>query len=194
MSCAETVLLAAHGLSQPFSEWDLTIAAWDRDHTTFSMRGYPDYPDHKRVYMEVTGTKLLGRGLIERVRPNHYQLTSLGHSTVVFLTVPTFGSLYLWTKSVLKSQGYTEWSMDPSRPTVKPFWYPYIDCHSDIALCAHHKVEWIVGNGRPIHVRELANIQDYIQAMRSRFERKDQTPERQEAAGQVRGQSVQSRA
>ena len=86
LTAAEVILLATVGLPSEgrveFSEWDLTVAAWKRDPVRFGCRGYEDsYPDHKRVMMEIMSSSKnnpVRRGLIEKVRPNHYRVTPLG--------------------------------------------------------------------------------------------------------------------
>lgn len=75
--------LMAQGASE-FTEWELTVAAWNRDNNRFGLRGYAQtHPDHKRVMMEIMGRKPhnpLHLGLMEKVRPNHYKLTPLGRA------------------------------------------------------------------------------------------------------------------
>ena len=87
LSAAKVILLAAADLaadgSGEFSEWDLTVASWRRDQNRFGCRGYEDeYPDHKRVMMEIMGKKKkdnpIRQGWVERVRPNFYRMTALG--------------------------------------------------------------------------------------------------------------------
>jgi hypothetical protein len=87
-TAAQVILLAADDLmaqgGSEFSEWDLTIAAWNRDRNRFGLRGYAqNHPDHKRVMMEIMGRKpqnpiLLG--LMDKIRPNVYRLTPLGRA------------------------------------------------------------------------------------------------------------------
>jgi hypothetical protein len=94
ITAAQAVLLGAKDLNdggrQPFSEWDLTVAVWQRDPNRFGCRGYEDqYPDHKRVMMEIMGgTKdnPLRRGWMRKVRPNFYELTDLGRADAEKLT------------------------------------------------------------------------------------------------------------
>lgn len=85
LSSTEEVLLAATRLSteslKEFTEWDLTIEAWKLNKNRWGLQGHEEYPDHKRVMNEVmaAGTqKIVGRGWIERTRPNHYKVTQLG--------------------------------------------------------------------------------------------------------------------
>lgn len=87
LTASQEILLAAATLSdagQPeFSEWDLTVAAWKLNPNKFGCRGYEaEYPDHKRVMMEIMSKKRLDnplrRGWIRRTRPNHYRLATLG--------------------------------------------------------------------------------------------------------------------
>ena len=89
LTAAQLILLAAADLvtagKQQFTEWDLTVAAWRRDRNRFGSRGYEDeYPDHKRVMMEIMGkTKKdnpLRRGWMEKAGTNLYRMTSLGLS------------------------------------------------------------------------------------------------------------------
>jgi hypothetical protein len=86
LTASETVLLAAADLtaagSQEFSEWDLTVAAWNLDKHRFGLRGYAlSHPDHKRVMMEIMGKKAsspVQQKYLEKTRPNYYRLTPLG--------------------------------------------------------------------------------------------------------------------
>ncbi len=85
LSSTEEVLLAATRLSteslNEFTEWDLTVEAWKLNKNRWGLKGHEEYPDHKRVMNEVmaAGTqKIVGRGWIERTRPNHYKVTQLG--------------------------------------------------------------------------------------------------------------------
>ena len=86
LTAVQMILLAADDLTtagtMEFSEWDLTVAAWNRDRNRFGLRGYANvYPDHKRVMMEIMGNKASNPILLhymEKTRPNHYRLTPLG--------------------------------------------------------------------------------------------------------------------
>jgi len=85
LSAAQELLLAAADLSRrgcsEFTEWDLTVRAWELNRNRFGCRGYEQrYPDHKRVMMELMGkTKpLVQNGWLEKTRPNHYRITPLG--------------------------------------------------------------------------------------------------------------------
>ena len=87
LTAAQEILLAAAQFSDAckseFTEWDLTVAVWKANTNRFGCRGYEtDYPDHKRVMMEIMGRSKkdnpLRRGWIERIRANHYRITSLG--------------------------------------------------------------------------------------------------------------------
>src|SRR5271156_2475771 len=86
LTAVQMILLAADDLvangADEISEWDLTVAAWNRDRQRFGLRGYATiYPDHKRVMMEIMGNKASNPillGFMQRNRPNHYKLTPLG--------------------------------------------------------------------------------------------------------------------
>lgn len=87
-TAAQEILLAAIDLdvggNVEFSEWDLTVAVWQRDSNRFGCRGYEtQYPDHKRVMKEIMNTASsnpIRRGWLERTRPNRYRITDLGKS------------------------------------------------------------------------------------------------------------------
>ncbi len=87
LTAVQEILLAALDLTQggkrEFSEWDLTVAVWRRDANKFGCRGYEhEYPDHKRVMMEIMSREKLDnplrKGWMEKTRANHYVLTALG--------------------------------------------------------------------------------------------------------------------
>lgn len=86
LTAVQIILLAADDLttagSDEFSEFDLTVAAWNRDRQRFGLRGYSNlHPDHKRVMMEIMGNKASNPILLrfmEKTRPNTYRLTPLG--------------------------------------------------------------------------------------------------------------------
>lgn len=89
LTAAQEILFGAADLDAEgraeFSEWDLTVATWKRNPNRFGCRGYePNYPDHKRVMMEVMGTTKkenpIRRGWLEKVRQNTYRLTNLGRT------------------------------------------------------------------------------------------------------------------
>lgn len=95
LTAAQEILMGASDLDRggkkEFSEWDLTVATWKRNPNRFGARGYEEqYPDHKRVMMEIMGTTKkdnpIRRGWIERSRPNHYRMTDIGRSEVGHLS------------------------------------------------------------------------------------------------------------
>lgn len=93
LTAAQEILFAANDLYSggklEFTEWDLTVAAWKRNPNRFGCRGYEnEYPDHKRVMMEIMGNKKdnpVRVGTVEKTRPNCYRLTNLGQSQVARL-------------------------------------------------------------------------------------------------------------
>lgn len=90
LTAAQEILFGAFDLDASmcteFTEWDLTVATWKRNPNKFGCRGYEDqFPDHKRVMMEIMGNKKdnpVRLGRIEKTRPNHYILTDIGRSEV----------------------------------------------------------------------------------------------------------------
>jgi hypothetical protein len=88
LTAAQEILFAAAEIDAqtPFSEWDLTVAVWQRNPNRFGCRGYESkYPDHKRVMKEImssSNSNPLRKGWIERTGPNRYRLTNVGRSEV----------------------------------------------------------------------------------------------------------------
>lgn len=77
---AAAVQLVKGDTAKEFSEWDLTVAAWNFNHNRWGLRGFESaHPDHKRVMMEVMGSdSLVNEGFLEKTRPNHYRVTAAG--------------------------------------------------------------------------------------------------------------------
>ncbi|MFL5338591.1 MAG: hypothetical protein ACJ8F7_00350 [Gemmataceae bacterium] len=134
-TAAQVIVLAADDLmaqgASEFSEWDLTLASWNRDRNRFGLRGFAQqYPDHKRVMMEIMGRKPhnpIFLGLMEKVRKNTYRLTALGRAEAARLRGgvekhPRAGSKpaaldhYDQMKELLTQQAFTRWRDDPDEP------------------------------------------------------------------------------
>jgi len=132
-TAAQVILLAADDLmaqgGNEFSEWDLTIAAWNRDRNRFGLRGYAqNHPDHKRVMMEIMGRKpqnpiLLG--LMEKTRPNVYRLTPLGRAEAARMRAGEQGGVkrrspstdhYDAMAQMLGHRAFQRWREDPDEP------------------------------------------------------------------------------
>ena len=87
LTAAQEILRAAVDLDaekESFSEWDLTVAVWQRNPNRFGCRGYEtQYPDHKRVMKEIMSSSNgnpLRRGWLERIGPNSYRVTNVGRA------------------------------------------------------------------------------------------------------------------
>jgi hypothetical protein len=101
LTAAQIILMAGEELTNngldEFSEWELTVAAWKQDRDRFGLRGFKDeYPDHKRVMMEIMGQKPhnpLQLKLMEKILPNYYKLTSLGRNEATRLRTAAPGDL-----------------------------------------------------------------------------------------------------
>jgi hypothetical protein len=124
--------LMAQGMAE-FSEWDLTVAAWNRDRNRFGLRGYAQtHPDHKRVMMEIMGKKPqnpLHLGLMEKIRPNFYRLTPLGRAEAARLrrepnakperakdTTPVEPDHYDLVSGFIHHAAFRRWKEDPEEP------------------------------------------------------------------------------
>ena len=118
----------AQGLSE-FTEWDLTLASWNRDRNRFGLRGHAQtHPDHKRVMMEIMGRKPhnpIFLGLMEKIRPNTYRLTPLGRAEAARLRggsekgtrhKPAVLDHYDHMKELLAQKAFTRWRDDPDEP------------------------------------------------------------------------------
>ena len=132
LTAAQEILLAAEALHQKqgeFSEWDLTVAVWERNKNRFGCRGHEQYPDHKRVMMEIMGqTKKdnpIRRGWLKKTRPNCYRLTPLGDAEALALAARTSTispvarssqSLYDSVYPYLAHRAFREFSKNPGEP------------------------------------------------------------------------------
>lgn len=130
LTAAEEVLLAAtklvNGTKDEFTEWDLTVEAWSLNKERWGLRGYEEkYPDHKRVMNEIMakGTqKVTGRGWLERTRPNHYTVTSIGFAKAESLSGRKIGAnaRSMWEyESILPymtHRVFEKYCVDPKEP------------------------------------------------------------------------------
>ena len=87
LTAVQEILRAAAQLDaekECFSEWDLTVAVWQRNPNRFGCRGYErEYPDHKRVMKEIMSSASgnpIRKGWLERIGPNLYRLTNVGRA------------------------------------------------------------------------------------------------------------------
>jgi hypothetical protein len=156
LTAAQVILMAADDLmtggSREFTEWELTVASWNRDKARFGLRGYDQaYPDHKRVMMEIMGKKPqnpVTLGLMEKVRPNTYRLTALGQAEAARLrsggTARAAMSnaktdLYRTAANLVHHPVFVQWKNDPDQPRkwteVIPFLALGGDPQTDPAGC-----------------------------------------------------------
>jgi hypothetical protein len=210
-TAAQVILLAAEDLMASgmteFSEWDLTVAAWSRDRFRFGLRGYAQsYPDHKRVMMEIMGSKThnpVQTKMLEKVRPNYYRLTPLGRATARQLlkgdeprpsTQPvTVRELYETAAAYLARPEFRRWRDHPEEPrewsgaaaflglTGRAASADPVEKLDEIHTAMRAAIDWCnvqeaafltrgAGQGgTPIHVRDLAELLDFLQALQYRF-------------------------
>src|SRR5205085_157995 len=109
-----------------FTEWELTVAAWRRDHNRFGLRGFEgQHPDHKRVMMEIMGqTKKdnpVRRRFLEKTKPNYYRLTDLGAAEVTAIdqksdsngsSTRSPGPIYVAIETFVESPPFRAWLKD----------------------------------------------------------------------------------
>jgi hypothetical protein len=133
LTAVQIILMAADDLtaagSEEFSEFDLTVAAWNRDRQRFGLRGYANiHPDHKRVMMEIMGNKASNPILLkfmEKIRPNIYRLTPLGRVEASRLRSVESGQpekansmrdLYESVSSFATHPVFARWRDEPAEP------------------------------------------------------------------------------
>jgi hypothetical protein len=95
LKAANEVLIAAASIvkgdiSKEFTEWELTVETWRLNKNRWGLRGFEaQYPDHKRVMMELMGLGgLVKEGFLKRTRENHYTVTSAGLAQATAITEP----------------------------------------------------------------------------------------------------------
>lgn len=209
-TASEIVLLAADDLTtaghQEFSEWDLTVAAWSLDRFRFGLRGYAQsYPDHKRVMMEIMGQKAsspVQQKFLEKVRPNYYRLTPLGHTAASRLRgggpkptgrAVTVKDLYETASAYVNRPEFRRWQDNPEEPREWAGAASFLgigpkdgkvdpaDRLQEVQSAIRAAIDWCNvqevafltrGSGQggtPIHVRDLSDVLDFLQALTYRF-------------------------
>ena len=130
LTAAEEVLLAAAKLQEKckkeFTEWALTVETWSLNKVRWGLQGYEEkYPNHKRVMNEVMagGTqKVVGRGWLQKVRPNYYKVTPAGFAKAESLggikLKKTFRNVHQYDalSPYINSNIFIRYCKDPSEP------------------------------------------------------------------------------
>lgn len=125
MTAADTILQAALTLTDSgkdeFSEWELSVAAWEIDPIRFGMGGFEDqHPDHKRVFAELTGEKVsnpVRLGQLVRTRPNCFRLTSAGrHAAFSIGRTASLQDWYRTTYSAMCRPQFKRWKANHAEP------------------------------------------------------------------------------
>lgn len=204
LTAAEEVLLAAINLTnntkKEFTEWDLTVETWTLNKNRWGLRGYEEkYPDHKRVMNEVmaTGTqKVVGRGWIERIKPNYYKITSAGLAKAASLSntsiKPKVRSLYEYDaiSPYIQNNVFENYCKNPAEPKT------WLGVAAFLGLKSHNPdeldrkikvildsvdsaVKWLDENkkdilsrsdsAKPITRDKLLKLKEFISVMEERF-------------------------
>lgn len=130
LTSTEEVLLAANRLSgdekKEFKEWDLTVETWKLNKNRWGLKGYEEkYPDHKRVMNEIMARglqKIIGRGWLERTKPNYYRITPLGLAKAKSIIEPNLTSqkknidLYDSIYPYISNSTFENYLKDPQEP------------------------------------------------------------------------------
>lgn len=177
LTAAQEILVAGADLAikgkTEFSEWDLTVATWNRNKNRFGCRGYEDrYPDHKRVMMEIMSQAKhdnpVRRGLLEKVRSNYYRITPLGIAEAQRLQQQTDSSqttvrspqlIYEGIAPYIFHPAFQKFVDDPSEPRTWLEAEAFLgltrgdstnleDCLSKIKTAVHAASSWIEENNQ----------------------------------------------
>lgn len=180
MTVLHALLQAATRLSSPFTEWDLTVEAHKIAPKLVSMPGYPQYPDHKRVYCELIKAKYH----ILRVKRNQYKLSDEGLAYLALLTHPSeLTEIYDRFVRHLHTPGYRMWKANPAQPTLSitarealcgytlPEAQRYVE--ESLTLMREKGTATLYGhksnNRGPIAYQDVASYGDFLTAMEERF-------------------------
>ena len=185
MRAADMILLAADNLTRKgkdvFTEWDLTLAAWELDQDKFGLRGYEKlYPDHKRVTMEIMGQKLSSpvyRGLMVKVRPNHYQMTTRGFTVAGQIRMGVFEPKKkpgVAKKVALlldeTTPAYLRWKNNPEEPQEWAEVVPFLgEINPDERLLELRAIYENKIQVYPHRVADFASILDFLTMLTYRF-------------------------
>lgn len=208
LTAAKIILLAAHDLTttehkREFTEWDLTLAVWDRDRKRFGMKGYElTHPDHKRVSSEIMGSKPkspVTLGYLAKIRPNTYTLTMLGKAEAERLIAGPEPSnngkaptIYERLAPYRDHPTFKAWQRDPIYPKSWALVEDFLACSPHRPESTEGQIEyadesfrmgvnWLrgertIGRGPArgeelITLSVLGELQDFMRAMRHRFEK-----------------------
>lgn len=182
----ERALLVAAQFAGEFSEWDLSVAMWKAEPDRYAMQGH-DYPDHKRVYSEITGSKVnnpIRRGWFEKTRPCHFRVTPIGKAHAARLSDPQGAArLYEWLKGLASDRSLARWLANPEVPREVSELGDFVLASARRAIdearawCVRHQTEYIVPRGPAyftgtidsISVGQIAELDDFVTAMTYRF-------------------------
>jgi hypothetical protein len=165
-TAAETLLLAAGGLGEEWTEWELTVAAWKLDRQRFGMKGFP-HPDHKRVYCELIKQRF---PWAKRVRPSTWTLTKKGRTALKRLRsglrmgAPAGEA----TKALIRAlnhSAYLLWLADPALPDRVEHWLNFL--HTVNAT--HDMLAEAIDDLEPEDKPAFAGLSDFLTAMAYRF-------------------------
>jgi hypothetical protein len=114
-------------LNKNFTAEDILIEAWKQDKAAWGLRGHEqDYPDPEKINKELNRRGkigLVGQGLIKRVGPMIYRMTTTGLHEVT-LTIPNDyisrekveRELELSIKDLLEHPAFKSWLSDETKP------------------------------------------------------------------------------
>jgi hypothetical protein len=157
------------------------------------------YPDHKRVMSEIMGSKPTNPVQlrhIEKVRPSTYRLTALGRSEATRLRAGGSPKTarerdpHATLAAYVGHRAFVRWRDDPEQPRMwsevaeflsaapgapdddAPAQLDYVRraIRAGLDYCRSKDVVRLESRGRdPVHVRDIAELSDFLQALQYRF-------------------------
>lgn len=158
-----------------------------------------EHPDHKRVMNEIMGKRPnnpVQMQYITKVRPNTYTLTSLGYAEAHRLRTGSSTKVirqpepYEQLAHYIEHPAFQQWQNNPAMPSGWEIVANFLTrgdssaipaqqletihelIRSSIDWCQQRDVVWMhprQNDSDAIHVRELAELNDFLQAMEYRF-------------------------
>jgi hypothetical protein len=158
------------------------------------MKGFPAYPDHKRVFVELAnnGRKPMAMGHMVRTKTNYYCVTQTGRAYGIALADEKLDDpmlqVYFDINQFIDHPMIGQWLDDPSFPhtyaeAIRFFrvdsgrlWGVDLMRMREVALaraigyCSANELQYFVRRGRsPIPVGALSAAQNFLEVIRRRF-------------------------
>ena len=205
LTSSEEVLVAAYNLSKKgkkiFTEWDLTVETWKLNNNKWGLRGFEsNYPDHKRVMNEIMAKgdqKVIGKGWIERVKPNYYRITEFGMTKASdlnkFESTKKERSLYEYDaiSKFIENNVFAKYCEDPEEPKTWLGAASFLNLTKNDPVALDTKLrqingsidaalKWLEtnktdtlirsGSAKPISKNQIVKLKEFVKVLEKRFE------------------------